>query len=103
MGPRLLEIARCLHRLYHVAHADRQLVVVTSRRGANRVYDAQELEFVRQLDDDRVVDEHGEVWRVGEDALVAESDPTRRRDRHAAHRAFWFGWHAQFPEAGLIR
>lgn len=90
------------HRLYHVVHADRQLVVVTSRRGANRVYDAQELRFTRQLDDDRVVDEHGEVWRVGEDALVAESDPTRRRDRHAAHRAFWFGWHAQFPETGLI-
>ena len=90
------------HRLYHVAHADRQLVVVTSRRGANRVYDAQELRFTRQLDDDRVVDEHGEVWRVGEDALVAESDSTRRRGRHAAHRAFWFGWHAQFPETELI-
>ena len=91
------------HRLHHLEYAGRQLVVVTSRRSANRVYDAGEVRFTRQLDDDRVVDEDGELWRVEEAALVAVSDSTRRRARQAAHRAFWFGWYAQFPETTLIR
>ena len=91
------------HRLHHLEHTDRQFVVVTSRRGANRVYDAGDVRFTRQLDDDRVVDEGGEVWRVEEAALVAVSDSTRRRARRAAPRAFWFGWYAQFQETVLIR
>lgn len=91
------------NRLIHVDHAERQLVVVTSRNGANRVYDAGEVRFVRQLDDDRVVDERGEVWRVDEAALIAESNSTPPRIRQAAQRAFWFGWYSQFPETTLIR
>ena len=91
------------HRLHHLEHADRQFVVVTSRRGANRVYDAGDVRFTRQLDDDRVVDEGGEVWRIEEAALVAVSDSTRRRARRVAPRAFWFGWYAQLPETVLIR
>ena len=91
------------HRLHHLEYADRQFVVVTSRRGANRVYDAGDVRFTRRLDDDRVVDAGGEVWRVEEAALVAVSDSTRRRPRQAAQRAFWFGWYAQFPETTLIR
>ena len=91
------------HRLHHLEHAGRQFVVVTSRRGANRVYDAGDVRFTRQLDDDRVVDESGDVWRVEEAALVSVSDSMRRRARQAAHRAFWFGWYAQFPETALIR
>ena len=91
------------HRLHHLEHAGRQFVVVTSRRGANRVYDAGEVRFTRQLDNDRVFDEDGEMWRVEETALIAVADPTRRRIRQAAQRAFWFGWYAQFPETVLIR
>jgi len=91
------------HRLHHLEHAGQRFVVVTSRRGANRVYDAGDVRFARQVDEDRVVDETGEVWRVEEAALVSVSDSTRRRARQAAHRAFWFGWYAQFPETALIR
>jgi len=91
------------HRLHHLEYTGRQFVVVTSRGSANRVYDASEVRFTSQFDDDRVVDEDGEVWRVEEAALVAVSDSTRRRARQAAHRAFWFGWYAQYPETILIR
>lgn len=91
------------NRLLHVEHAGRQLVVVTSRRGANRVYDAGDVRFVRRLEDDRIADEHGEFWRVEEAALVTESDSTPPRIRQAAQRAFWFGWYSQFPETRLIR
>lgn len=86
-------------------HAGRDLTIVTSGNGANRVYDAGSTTFVRVVDDDAlmVIDATGERWRVTEDALVHTTDATRRASRVAAQRAFWFGWYAQFPETRLIR
>ena len=90
-------------RIHQFDHAGQTLVVVTSDEGANRVYDAAGLRFERQRGDDRIVDADDGVWRVREDALVSEVDPTRRLERQPAHRAFWFAWYAQFPDTELIR
>ncbi len=91
------------NRVYQTEHAGHRLVVVTSARGANRVYAAGADRFARLLDDGRVADVAGGVWRVTEDALVADADPQRRLPRVAAQRAFWFGWYSQFPDTALIR
>ena len=91
------------NRVYETEHAGQRLVVVTSAEGANRVYAAGAERFARLLDDGRVADVAGGVWRVTEDALVADADPQRRLSRVAAQRAFWFGWYSQFPETRLIR
>ena len=90
------------NRLHHLDHAGRRLVVVTSGEGANRVYDAGHVRFERQLGPQRLVDEAGRTWRLTEDALVRDADPDDRRPRVPAHRAFWFGWYAQFPETALV-
>ena len=89
--------------VFHTEHVGRQLVVVTSEQGANRVYDVGDTRFGRRLDMDRVADVTGGVWTVAEDALVADVDASRRLPRVAAQRAFWFGWYAQFPGTELIR
>ncbi len=91
------------NRVYHTEHLGHQLVVVTTKEGANRVYEAETHRFTRQLDDDRVADTAGGVWTVTEEALVAEADTQIRLPRVAAQRAFWFGWYAQFPETELIK
>ena len=90
------------NRLYHVDHAGRHLVIVTTEDGANRVYDAADVLLVRLLADDRVADADGGVWTVTEDGLVAQVETSRQLPRVAAQRAFWFGWYAQFPETELI-
>ncbi len=90
------------NRVYQTEHAGRRLVVITSARGANRVYAAGAERFDRLLDGDRVADTAGRVWRVTEDALVAADDPGQRRPRVAAQRAFWFGWYSQFPDTALV-
>ena len=90
-------------RVFQHRFAGRDLVVVTSPQGANRVYDAGEVRFSRLLDDARLADEDGRAWRVTEEALELNSDPSVRHARVPAHRAFWFGWHAQFPNTELIR
>jgi hypothetical protein len=104
--PRALALAasflkkRPLHALSFAGH---ELLVVTSRDGANRVYQADGTAFARRRTDDVLEDGRGRGWRVTEDALVREGAPTEARSRVPAHRAFWFGWYAQFPDTELVR
>ena len=90
------------NRVYHVEEAGARLVVITSRQGANRVFEPSGERFVQVAAADRILDASGRAWRVTEDALVLEADPTVTRARVPAQRAFWFGWRAQFPDTLLI-
>ena len=104
--PKPLAISEAFLRrnpIFHYQLSERNLVVITSRQGANRVYDAGDLRVVGYLDEQRVTDQAGRVWRVDEEALMLEADPDVRRLRLPAHRAFWFGWYAQFPQTELVQ
>lgn len=79
--------------------SDRRLIVVTSKGGANRVYERGEIMFAKQEADGSLRDTAGRRWRVTADALV--SDDGERLPRVPAHRAFWFGWYAQHPDTVL--
>lgn len=89
---------------------DDAFVVVTSPRGAHRVYRRGRVlfagtaptvaprrgELARQL-----LDTEGGVWNVTPDALISGSGT--RLPRVPAHQAFWFAWHAQHPDTVLYR
>jgi len=89
-------------RLYHLRFAGRELLVVTSEDGANRVYASGPSRFVRFLADGRVQDADGRRFTVAEDSMRSEDGSTVLA-RLPARRAFWFGWFAQFPETELLR
>lgn len=91
------------NRLYHAEFEGRSMLILTTRRGANRVYDAAEQKFTESDGDDRVIDEQGRVWQVTEDALVLDGAEPEQRPRVPAYRAFWFGWYAQFPDTELVK
>ena len=91
------------HPVYHVDVAQRDLVVITTAGGANRVYRATSHRFTHIDRQGRVLDDQGRAWIVEEDQLRAVVDPALRLARVPAHRAFWFGWYAQHPETALIR
>jgi hypothetical protein len=91
------------NRLHHVKFAGYNLIVVTSRKGANRVYEAAGRRFVQQTPNDRLVDSEGLVWKLAEDALIPIDRSAETLPRVAARAAFWFGWYAQFPETELVR
>ena len=91
------------HPVYQARLAGRHLVFVTSRKGANRVYDAGKHRFESHLSDGGLRDKQGQAWRVTEEALILEGEEETRVPRVPAHRAFWFGWYAQFPETKLIK
>jgi hypothetical protein len=90
------------HPVFTFTAVNERFIVVTTRSGANRVYRAHET-FPEQPAGSTIADLKGQPWRVTESALVLERDPTTRRLRVAAQRAYWFGWYAQFPDTTLIK
>ena len=101
--PVALSVALLAQRpIFQAEAAGQPFVVVTSRFGASRIYDSTGRQFDRWVDDTRVSDDEGKTWLVTEGELVAEDDPTIRLARLPAHRAFWFGWYAQFGRTVLF-
>jgi hypothetical protein len=106
IGRDALPVAIAVERLrrdpvYAFDAGDRRFVVITSQRGANRVYERGRHTFVASPAADVVRDVEGRRWTMTPDALVSETG--ERLPRVAAHRAFWFGWVAQYPQTVLHR
>ncbi len=74
-------------------------VVLTDQTGANRVYESGG-EIYERLTHSAVRTRAGAEWKVTEAALIGPDG--EKRNRLPAHRAFWFGWHAAYPETQLI-
>ena len=89
--------------VHHATFGSTSIVVLTTPKGANRVYDAGPHRFIAWQGDARVRDSTGRLWQVAEDALVLAGSNPVRLPRRAASRAFWFGWYAQFPDTELIK
>lgn len=90
-------------RVHHETVEGRTLVVLTSRRGANRVFEIGPRRIDAWVDDQTVRDVSGGQWRVTEDALLPLVGAGQPMRRVAAFRAFWFGWYAQFPDTILVK
>ena len=84
--------------VYHDSLGGVPLVVLTDASGANRVYGCGERRFTA-FDGSHATDRAGARWTLTEDALVSGEE---RLPRMPAHRAFWFGWYAQYPETRLV-
>ncbi|MCH9670405.1 MAG: DUF3179 domain-containing protein [Gammaproteobacteria bacterium] len=86
--------------VHHDKIGDIELVVLTDKSGANRVYDAAGLRLVSWDQDMTALDEQGQSWRV-EEASLTRADGTTRA-RLPAHRSFWFGWFSAYPRTRLV-
>lgn len=90
-------------RVHHETIEGRAFVVLTSRRGANRVFEIGSRRIRNWVDDQTVRDESGGQWRMTEEALVPVDGDGPPMPRVTAFRAFWFGWYAQFPDTILVK
>jgi hypothetical protein len=91
------------HRVHHQAVEGRSFVVLTSRHGANRVYETGAVRLDAWISDGLVRDTTGREWKLTEEALVPVKGGPALLTRVAAFRAFWFGWYAQFPDTILVK
>jgi hypothetical protein len=88
-----------------VFHADvggTSIVVITSPAGASRAYASGQYRFSATDGRENVQDDQGRQWVLEEDFLSAAFAADIRLPRIPAHRAFWFGWFAQYPDTVLI-
>jgi hypothetical protein len=85
--------------LFSFEAGGRPLVVVTSKGGANRVFERGAHAFDRRESDGSIRDTKGGRWTVTTTALVGPAG--ERLAAVPAHRAFWFGWVAQHPDTVL--
>lgn len=106
IGPNAKPVAIAADRLkrepiFPFETAGRAFIVITSKRGANRVYNRGDRMFRTIEKDGAVRDAAGGRWTVTTTALVSETG--ERLLAVPSHRAFWFGWFAQHPDTELHR
>ncbi|MDW3191527.1 MAG: DUF3179 domain-containing protein [Cytophagales bacterium] len=89
------------NNIYHDQINGNAFVVLTDKTGGNRVYESQRITFKKYKNPFTVLDETGITWEIREDALYSDTGDKLARLPH--HRAFWFGWHAAFPETRLVK
>ncbi len=89
------------NRVYHDELAKRKFVVVTDESGANRVYECKDWKFKEITSEDKVIDEQGGEWTYDEVSLTGPNG--EKLERLPAHRAYWFGWRAAFPDTRLVK
>lgn len=89
------------NRVYADRIGDLSFVVLTDESGASRVYETKGRAFERWDAVQATTDQDGVEWTLYEDRL--ESHAGERLARLPAHRAFWFGWYAAYPDTRLVR
>ena len=89
------------HPVYHDRIDAVDFVVLTDKSGANRVYDARDLALASWNGVDTARDRAGGQWKVSEARLTGPRGEAR--ERLPAHRAFWFGWYAAYPDTRLVK
>ncbi len=77
------------------------ILVLTDTSGANRVYDPKGV-TIKSFDGDKTaVDSTGKSWTLSESKLVSADGQELKRLPY--NRAFWFGWHATYPNSRLVK
>lgn len=100
--PTAVEVDALKPKSFHAGRLGRvNYVILTDRSGASRVYENPSPGVKSYDGANRVEDASGKEWVVSEASLVGAAG--HERLRLPAHRAFWFGWYAAYPDTELIR
>ncbi len=85
----------------HDQLAGKMIVVLTDSSGASRVFDCGDHRFREWDNGEKIRDEQGLDWIVSETGLTGPGGKVL--DRVPAHRSYWFGWYAAFPNTRLVK
>ncbi len=89
------------NKVYHLEVGSKNLIVLTDKSGANRVFEAHDTRFKKLKSSTTVEDSAGMTWTIKENQLLA-ADGTAYERIHTFN-AFWFGWQAAYPDTRLIK
>lgn len=87
--------------VYSYKIGNTNLVVLTDKTGANRVYETKGT-IITSFDQNTIVrDNLGGSWTLTEDKLINTTGKVLQRV--PTYNAFWFGWKAAYPDTVLIK
>ena len=89
------------NKVFHTTIGSKNIIVLTDKSGANRVFDAGNTRFKKLKSSDQVIDASGKLWTIHENELIASDGEKYRRIN--TFNAFWFGWQAAYPDTKLIK
>ncbi len=89
------------NKVFHTKVGTKNLIVLTDKSGANRVYNAYNTHFKKLKSSGKIEDSTGTLWSVNEDKLVSANG--LEYERVHTFNAFWFGWQAAYPDTKLIK
>ncbi len=90
------------HPVYHYQISNTNLLILTDKTGANRVYEIGDRHFTKYNQaQNNVVDDQGNQWTLHENHL--KNKQGERLNRFQTFNAFWFGWQAAYPNTILIK
>jgi len=87
--------------VYMDALGSQKILVLTDKTGGNRVYDPKDITFKSFDGDMTAIDSTGTSWALSESKLVSADGQELKRLPY--NRAFWFGWHATYPNSRLVK
>ncbi|MEM7143554.1 MAG: DUF3179 domain-containing protein [Verrucomicrobiota bacterium] len=87
--------------VYHLELGGKELVVLTDESGAARVYETGGRRIVSWDGIGEAIDGKEGRWGVSEAGMTGADGEVLAR--YPAHRAFWFGWRAVYPETELVK
>ena len=87
--------------IYHEELAGVKFTVFTDKSGAHRVYNTDGLRFGEYNGRDLAVDQNAIQWNLMENRMLSESG--QELGRIHSFNAFWFGFHAAYPDTKLIK
>jgi len=87
--------------LYNFTIEDTNILVLTDKSGANRVYANNSVNFNSYDQHKTLTDYTGGIWTLHEDRLENKSGKILQRVH--TFNAFWFGWKAAYPNTKLIK
>lgn len=90
------------HPLLHERVGESELVVLTDRSGAMRVYGTGGRRFEAWDGDSRLTDAEGRAWTLHEDRLQLDTVDAVSLPRLPSHSAFWFGWYGAYTNTRLL-
>lgn len=90
-----------INPVFHTKMGGLNMLVLTDKSGANRVYETKELTFTSWDKTKTATDSSGKKWKVDEAQMTGPKGEVLKRV--SAHRAFWFGWYSAFPNTQLIK
>lgn len=89
--------------IYNLKFHGQPYLIITDSSGAHRAYrvpNGVDFSFSILIGDSSLKDSKDRVWTISEDKIGREGEHSFTR--FPAHNAFWFGWHAAFPNTELI-